>query len=88
MLGAVSFVLQLALVGPALRRLGLGITILVLPVALATGSFTILLMPALWTVLLTSSLDQGLRFSLDKATYELLYLPLAPAQRAPGDVSG
>ena len=82
-LGAVSFVLQLALVGPALRRLGLGITILVLPVALATGSFTILLMPALWTVLLTSSLDQGLRFSLDKATYELLYLPLAPAQRAP-----
>ena len=35
-----SFVLQLALVGPALRRFGLGVTILVLPVALATGSFT------------------------------------------------
>ena len=82
-LGAVSFVLQLALVGPTLRRFGLGITILVLPVALATGSFTMVLLPtALWTVLLTSSLDQGLRFSLDKATYELLYLPLAPAQRA------
>ena len=31
---------------------------------------------------LTNALDQGLRFSLDKATYELLYLPLAPAQRA------
>ena len=30
---------------------------------------------------MTSSLDQGLRFSLDKATYELLYLPLAPPQR-------
>jgi len=82
-LGAVSFVLQLALVGPALRRFGLGVTILVLPVALATGSFTMVLVPAaLWTVLLTSSLDQGLRFSLDKATYELLYLPLPPAQRA------
>ena len=81
-LGAVSFVLQLALVGPALRRFGLGVTILVLPVALATGSFAILLVPALWSVLLTSSMDQGLRFSIDKATYELLYLPLAPAQRA------
>ena len=31
----------------------------------------------------TNALDQGLRFSLDKATYELLYLPLPPAQRAP-----
>jgi AAA family ATP:ADP antiporter len=80
-LGAVSFVLQLALVGPALRRFGLAITILVLPVALGAGSFTVLLLPTLLTVLLTSSLDQGLRFSLDKATYELLYLPLAPPQR-------
>jgi AAA family ATP:ADP antiporter len=82
-LGTVSFGLQLALVGPALRRFGLGVTILVLPIALATGSLTMVLWPAvLWTVLLTSSLDQGLRFSLDKASYELLYLPLAPAQRA------
>ncbi len=82
-LGTVSFVLQLALVGPALRRFGLGVTILVLPVALATGSVTMVLWPALlWTVLLTSSLDQGLRFSLDKASYELLYLPLAPTQRS------
>jgi AAA family ATP:ADP antiporter len=82
-LGSVSFVLQLALVGPALRRFGLGVTILVLPIALATGSFMVVLWPAvLWTVLLTSSLDQGLRFSLDKASYELLYLPLAPAQRS------
>src|SRR3954462_3102858 len=80
-LGAVSFVLQLALVGPALRRLGLGVTILLLPVALATGSFTMILVPALWSVLLTSSFDQGLRFSIDKATYELLYLPLAQPQR-------
>ena len=48
-LGVVSFVLQLALVGPALRRFGLGVTILVLPVALATDSVAILLAPALWS---------------------------------------
>src|SRR3954463_10374767 len=65
-LGAVSFVLQLALVGPALRRFGLGVTIMVLPLALATGSFTMILVPGLWSVLVTSSLDQGLRFSIDK----------------------
>ena len=46
-LGRVSFVLQLALVGPTLRRFGLAVTILVLPLALGTGSFLILLLPAL-----------------------------------------
>ena len=29
-----------------------------------------------WAVVLTNALDQGLRFSIDKATFELLYLPL------------
>lgn len=81
LLGAASFVLQLLLVGPALRRFGLGITILVLPLALGTGSLLILLLQTFWSVLATNALDQGLRFSLDKATYELLYLPLTPAQR-------
>ncbi len=81
-LGSVSFVLQLLLVGPALRQFGLGITILVLPIALGTGSSLVLLLPAFWAVLLTNALDQGLRFSLDKATYELLYLPLTPPLRA------
>jgi len=82
-LGLVSFVLQLALVGPALRKFGLAVTILILPAALGTGTFLILLAQTFWAVLLTNALDQGLRFSLDKATYELLYLPLAPPQRAP-----
>jgi AAA family ATP:ADP antiporter len=80
-LGAVSFVLQLLLVGPALRKFGLGISILVLPIALGTGSELIFLLQGFWTVLLTNALDQGLRFSLDKATYELLYLPLSPTLR-------
>ena len=80
-LGAISFILQLLLVGPALRRFGLAITILVLPIALGTGSAFILLAPGFLSVMLTNGLDQGFRFSLDKATYELLYLPLAPAQR-------
>jgi ATP/ADP translocase len=80
-LGAISFVLQLLLVGPALRKFGLGITILILPIALGTGSELIFLLQGFWTVLLTNALDQGLRFSLDKASYELLYLPLSPTLR-------
>ena len=34
-------------------------------------------------MLLTNGFDQGLRFSVDKATYELLYLPIAPGRRVP-----
>ena len=81
-LGAVSFLLQLLLVGPMIRRVGLSRTLLVLPTTLAAGSALIVLVPGAVSVLLTNAFDQGFRFSLDKASYELLYLPLAPAQRA------
>jgi AAA family ATP:ADP antiporter len=82
-LGAVSFVLQLLVTGPALRRFGIAVTVLVLPISLGFGTTLILLFPALWSVLLTNAFDQGFRFSVDKASYELLYLPIPPAQRIP-----
>src|SRR3990172_12121788 len=43
----------------------------------------VVLLPGLWTVLFTYAGDQGFHFSIDKASYELLYLPLPPAVRAP-----
>ncbi|HEX5474051.1 MAG TPA: Npt1/Npt2 family nucleotide transporter [Vicinamibacterales bacterium] len=81
-LGIVSFALQLLLTGPVLARFGVGLTILLLPAALGLGSAAILIAPALWPVLITNACDQGLRFSVDKATYELLYLPISPGARA------
>lgn len=82
-MGAVAFAVQLLLAGPVLRRFGVAVTILILPLTLGAGSALILLVPAFWPVLLTNAGDQGFRFSLDKSTYELLYLPLAPAERGP-----
>jgi AAA family ATP:ADP antiporter len=82
-LGSVSFLLQLFVTGPALRRFGLGFTILLLPLSLGFGTTLVLLFPLFGAVLLTNAIDQGLRFSVDKATYELLYLPIQPGQRAP-----
>lgn len=81
-LGLVSFALQLTLTGFALRRYGVALTILLLPIALGAGSAAILLLPSFAAVLLTNAFDQGFRFSLDKATYELLYLPIQPAERS------
>ena len=79
--GMVSFTLQLLVTGRVLRTWGLAFTILALPLALATGNFLILLVPAFWPVLVTNAFDQGLRFSLDKSSYELLYLPIPPGKR-------
>jgi AAA family ATP:ADP antiporter len=81
-LGIISFIVQLTLTGTALRRFGVAFTIMLLPAALSLGAFSILLFPVFWTVLMTNAMDQGLRFSVDKATYELLYLPIAQASRA------
>jgi AAA family ATP:ADP antiporter len=81
-LGIVSFLLQLLVTGRLLRTYGVASTILALPLALATGNALILLVPVFWSVLLTNGFDQGLRFSVDKATYELMYLPIAPVTRA------
>ncbi len=81
--GIVSFLVQVLLTGRTLRRFGLAVTILALPITLGAGSAFILLVPGFWAALFTAASDQGLRFSLDKATYELLYLPIPPGQRIP-----
>ncbi len=85
-MGVAALIVQLTLTGPLLRRFGLTATLLVLPIALASGSLLVGLVPALWSVVVLSAFDQGLRFSIDKASFELLYLPLSPAVK--GRVKG
>ncbi len=80
-LGAAGFLLQILVTGPLLRRFGVAVAVLLLPLCLSFGSALTLLFPVFWAVLFTNATDQGLRFSIDKATYELLYLPIAPGQR-------
>lgn len=78
-MGVVALLVQVLATGPALRTFGLGLTILLLPAMLGFGVTAILVTGALWAVVMTNAFDQGLRFSVDKATFELLYLPI-PAQ--------
>ncbi len=76
-MGVGALLIQVFATGPALRKFGLGVTILLLPILLGTGVVVIALTASIWAVLLTSAFDQGLRFSIDKATFELLYLPIS-----------
>jgi len=82
-LGSAALLMQLFVTGPALRRYGLAVTLLLLPLSLSSGSLLVLLLPGFLPVLVLNAFDQGLRFSVDKASYELLYLPLPVAARAP-----
>ena len=80
-LGLVAFLLQFA-TGPVLQRFGVGFGIACLPLAVGGASVLILLMPTIASAVLTKGLDQSLRFSIDKASYELLYVPIDARVRA------
>jgi ATP:ADP antiporter, AAA family len=75
--GILAFVFQLLLTTRFLRRFGIGTMLFVLPLLVFLGSSGLLLSGALAAVVFLKGSDQVLRYSLDKSTVELLYLPLA-----------
>lgn len=80
-LGGIGFTIQVLLTARLIRTFGVAAVVLVLPLALTFGSALTVLFPVFAAVLLTNACDQSLRFSLDKAGYELLYLPIQPIDR-------
>jgi ATP:ADP antiporter, AAA family len=77
-MGLGSFILQMLLTGPLLRSFGLRVTLFVLPTTLLGGSVAVLLAPVLLSACFLKGSHGLLRFSLDKSSTELLYLPVAP----------
>jgi AAA family ATP:ADP antiporter len=77
-MGLASLIFQLALTGPLLRAFGIRVTLFVLPVALMGSSVSVLLLPSLYTAGLLRGSHYILRYSLDKSSTELLYLPVSP----------
>jgi ATP/ADP translocase len=76
----VTFVAQ-AGVGASLRRLGLGRTISVLPAGLGTSSAIALLFPVFQTFAFTRGVESVLRGSFFRSGYELLFVPMDPAEK-------
>ena len=79
-----SFVVQTFVTGAVLRRFGVGVGLLALPVSLLFGSVLILghgwipMMSLLVAASTAKVAEGGLRFSLDKASMELMWLPVPP----------
>lgn len=86
-MGLAAFVFQLAVTSRLHRRLGVGFSLGVLPATTGVGSILLLaaaafapalLLPVAWALKLA---ENGLRYSLDQASRELLFQPVPEAQR-------
>jgi AAA family ATP:ADP antiporter len=77
--GIMSLILQLLLTGRVLRTAGVGAALFIVPTAMLMGSAGVFLLGTLVAAAALKASDQVLRYSIDKATTELLYLPVPAA---------
>ena len=78
-LSLAGFVIQLTLTSRIHRVLGIGFALLVLPVSMGASATMILLNRALWAPSFGRILDTAIRYTVDKTSREVLFLPL-PAE--------
>jgi AAA family ATP:ADP antiporter len=80
----IGFVIQVWLTSRIHRLLGVGFALLMLPFGLGLSALVILLNGALWTAMFARTMDKTVRYTVDKTTREILFLPLPTAlkQRA------
>ena len=72
----IGFVIQIWLTSKIHRYLGIGFALMILPVSLGSTAVVMLLNAALWAPGLARVMDQSLRYTVDKTTREILFLPL------------
>ncbi len=72
----IALLIQLGLTSRIQRYLGIGFALLMLPVGLGATALIILFNGVLWAPSLARVLDQSLRYTVDKTTREILYMPL------------
>jgi ATP:ADP antiporter, AAA family len=73
---AAGLVIQMFLTSRIHRLLGVGFALMVLPVSLGLMAGVILANAALWAPSLGSIVDRSFRYTVDKTTREILFLPL------------
>lgn len=81
-INAITVLFQLLVTGGLLRRFGVGVAILVMPIGLALGSVTIMFQPVLWAAILLKTCDDIFSPSINKWGIEILYIPIAAAVKS------
>ncbi|HLZ33418.1 MAG TPA: Npt1/Npt2 family nucleotide transporter, partial [Nitrospira sp.] len=72
----IGFLVQILLTSRIHRFLGIGFALLILPVSLGSTGLVMLMVAALWAPGLARVLDQSLRYTVDKTSREILFMPL------------
>lgn len=80
-IGLISFVTQTVLSARTLEKLGVGKTVALLPLMTSAGSIFSMLVPGLASIALSRGGESMLRTSIYRSGYELLYTPVAPAEK-------
>lgn len=71
----VALFVQLFLTSFVMRRFGVGIALLFLPVVALAGSAGFMLFPVLWVGSLLNTADNGFSYSINQSAKEVLYVP-------------
>ena len=72
----IGFVIQITLTSRIHRYLGIGFALMIIPVVDSATGLLMLISGALWTSGLARVIDTSLRYTVDKTTREILFLPL------------
>ena len=75
-LSAAAFVIQVWITPRIHRYLGIGFALLILPTNLAITAALIVVFKVLWAPAVASVMDRSFRYTVDKTTREVLFLPL------------
>jgi len=75
-LSLAGFLVQVTLTSRIHTMLGIGFAMLILPVGLGTTAVVMLFNSGLWAPAFARVLDSSLRYTVDKTTREILFLPL------------
>ncbi len=73
----IALLIQLFLTNKLLSRFGVSSNLMILPVSLAIGSVLFLVFPELWVLILIKGVDGSFKQSINKAAFELSFLPVS-----------
>jgi len=71
-----AFVIQFCCTSWVLRRWGLRVALMALPIGALLGSSALLVFPIFWVAVATELYDASMNYSLQQTTKEVLYLPI------------
>jgi hypothetical protein len=80
-ISVISFFVQILLTSRLLATVGVGFSILLLPLSLISGTFALFASGSLWAGIFIKGSDGSLKHSLDRSCRELMYLPVPSAIR-------